>query len=95
LAGCGATAARTQPPVVIHATTAGCAETMPGQDPYEAALAAARCEHPDMLVHPRLWVVRRVPSGPNVARFTLVQTRANTAECCYEVDASGDVRHVR
>ena len=70
-------------------------EIPPGQDPYEGALARARCEHPDMLVHPRAWLVRRVPSPPMVARFALDRAETHVTECVYEVDRAGRVRRVR
>ena len=85
----------TQPTVVVHASLAACDEIPPGQDPYEGALARARCEHPDMLVHPRAWLVRRVPSPPMVARFALDRAETHVTECVYEVDRAGRVRRVR
>ncbi len=89
LVGCGAT--RTQPTVVVRSADA-CGEARPLGDAYEAALARARCEHPDMLVHPHAYTLRRVPSAPNVKRFAL--ERAAAALCAYEVDAAGAVRGV-
>jgi len=91
---CSGHAGGTQPPVVIHEGAAECASVpaAPARDPYDAALARARCEHPDMLVHPRGWILRRVPSPPAVVRFALDQTLPRTTECCYEVDGSGAVR---
>lgn len=96
LAACSGHATDTQPPVVIHERTAECEATppAPGGDPYESVLARARCDHPDMLVHPRWYLVRRVPSRPSVARFTLDQTNAGTTECCYEVAGTGPARRV-
>ena len=81
--------------MVVHASLAACDEIPPGQDPYEGALARARCEHPDMLVHPRAWLVRRVPSPPMVARFALDRAETHVTECVYEVDRAGRVRRVR
>jgi hypothetical protein len=80
--------------VVIGASAGGstCDDMMPAQDPYEAVLARARCEHPDMLVHADWYVVRRVPSPPNVTRFALDQPHTGQALCCYEVDGRGLVR---
>jgi hypothetical protein len=97
LAGCSGRAGGTQPPVVIQESAARCDRTpaVPGRDPYESALARARCEHPDMLVHPRAYVLRRVASPPNVARFALEQPASGTRECCYEVTAEGAVWRVR
>lgn len=87
--GCGATP--TQPTVVVRSTDT-CGETTLLRDAYEAALARARCEHPDMLVHPHAYALRRVPSAPNVKRFSL--ERATAALCAYEVDAAGAVRRL-
>lgn len=72
-----------------------CSATLATRDPYEAALARARCEHPDMLVHPRRYLVRRVPSGPDVARFALDDTESHVTLASYEVDRAGAVRRAR
>jgi hypothetical protein len=82
--------APTQATVVVRPGDA-CNETTPFQDPYDAVLARARCEHPDMLVHPLDWIVRRAPSPPGVRRFAL--EHQHQVERAYEVDATGAVRH--
>ena len=42
-----------------------------------------------MLVHPRAWVVHRVPSPPNVRRYVLERADTHALECAYDVDAGG------
>jgi hypothetical protein len=79
----------TQPTVSLQTRGMTCDEPISSQDPYEAVLARARCDEPDMLVHSTSYVVRRVPSTPNVARFTV--DHASKSLCCYEVDRQGTV----
>lgn len=74
----------TQPTVVLRPADA-CSGAIAPQDPYEAALARARCEHPEMLVHPRRYLVRRVPSGADVARFALEDTERHVTVGFYEI----------
>jgi len=80
----------TQSTVVVRPGDACGEATIAGQDPFETALARARCEHPDMLVHPGDWVLQRVASPPNVRRFAL--TRSGAVDCVYQVDMAGRVR---
>jgi hypothetical protein len=89
---CGAT--ETQPTVTIATGSGGatCDEGAAIQDPYEAALARARCDHPDMLVHPDRYVLKRVPSPLSVTRFQLDGLAIPMRSfCCYEVDHAGAV----
>ncbi len=92
LAGCSAAA--TQPTVVVGGGggVLACDETVVAQDPYESAMNLARCEHPDMLVHPRAWVLRRIPSPPSVSRFAL--ERDGAQQCSYDVAQDGKTKRV-
>jgi hypothetical protein len=69
-AGCGGNARTTSAHVVIPGAPA-CYDEIPDQDPYEAVMVRARCEHPDMLVHPMAYVIRRVPAPADVARYVI------------------------
>jgi hypothetical protein len=65
-------AGSTQPPVVVSGLSGGtCDEVIPAADPYDAAMAQARCEHPDMLVHPRCYVLVRVPAPGDAHLYAL------------------------
>lgn len=93
LAGCSG--GTTQPTVVVGGSSGGvlaCDETVVGQDAYESATNLARCEHPDMLVHPRAWILRRMPSPPDVARFALEHD--GSAQCSYDVARDGKTKRV-
>jgi hypothetical protein len=88
LAGCSGGAAPRQDTIVIGSDQLTCDDATSTQDAYESALARARCEHPDMLVHPQAYVIRRVPSGPNVPRFAIEETHTGKSFCCYEVSGT-------
>lgn len=62
-----------------------CTDVPTAQDPYEAVLERARCEHPDMLVHPEWYVVRPIAAPPNVARFAVEDVHARTVIGRYDV----------
>jgi len=64
----------TQPPVVVGGLSGSggtCDDVVPSADPFDRALARARCEHPDMLVHPRCYKLERVPAPGQAHVFAL------------------------
>ncbi len=74
LLGTACSAGRTQPPVVVSGLSGGggtCDDVVPGKDPFDAAMAKARCEHPDMLVHPRCYALERVAAPGDAHLYAL------------------------
>ncbi len=72
-AGCSGTA-QTQPPVVVTGMSGSvgtCEDGQPGADPFDRAMARARCDHPDMLVHPRCYTLARAPARGQARLFAL------------------------
>ena len=70
-AGCSGSA-QTQPPVVVTGMTGGtCDDNLPGNDPFDRAMARARCDHPDMLVHPRCYTLARAPAAGQARVYAL------------------------
>ena len=74
LLGTACCAGPTQPTVVVSGLSGGggtCDDVVPGKDPFDAAMAKARCEHPDMLVHPRCYVLQRVAAPGDAHLYAL------------------------
>lgn len=92
MAGCGARP--TQPTIVVGPGDA-CTETVSGQSRDDAVLARARCEHPDMLIHPRRYLLRRIPSPPTTARYALDDIDSHQVQAEYEFTAAGEVHTLR
>jgi len=67
-----------------------CDETVGAEDAEGRALIRARCDHPDMLVHPNAWLLRRVAAPLNVVRFELVHD--GVVDCAYDVARDGRAR---
>ncbi len=65
---------QTQPPVVVGGLSGAagtCDDVLPSADSFDRALARARCEHPDMLVHPRCYRLERVPAPGQAHLYAL------------------------
>jgi hypothetical protein len=84
----------TQPTVVVRASASSlaCDDSVVAQDAYDSVMNRARCDHPDMLVHPAAWALRRVPSRIEVKRFALEHD--GRVDSTYDVAHDGRARRV-